>query len=231
MAGNERVTSVNPVVGECNDARLSDIRRRPIEEADVQRALRDAKAGPVEEGSVGAGRGTVAFGWKGGIGTSSRKLPVALGGYTLGVLVQSNFGGVLSIAGAPIGIELGQHLLRDELQQKGSVIIVVATDGPLSHRQLQRVGRRALLGIGRTGSPMAHGSGDFVVAFATNDGPPPTDASLTPLFQAAVEATEEAVYNSLFKATTVRSSLGTVEALPLDRVKKLLQRHALVPAP
>src|SRR5262249_29245232 len=151
--GNEDLKSFNPLVGECNDSQLSDIRRRPISEEDVLRALREARGGPVQQGSVGAGRGTGAFGWKGGIGTSSWKLSAKMGGWTLGVLVQTNYGGVLSIAGAPVGIELGQHLMRDEL---GSVMIVIATDAPLDHRQLSRVGRRALLGIGRTGSPMTH---------------------------------------------------------------------------
>lgn len=223
--GNEELKSFNPVVGECNDSRLSDIRRRPIDEADVLKALRDAKGGPVEEGSVGAGRGTVAFGWKGGIGTASRRLPPKLGGWTLGVLTQTNYGGVLTIAGAPVGIDLGQYLFKDDL---GSVMIVVATDAPLDHRQLGRVGRRALLGIGRTGSPMTHGSGDFVIAFSTHRGMPPPDEQLTPLFEASVEATEEAAIDSLFKATTVESKYGTVEALPLDRVRAILKKHGVI---
>jgi D-aminopeptidase len=226
QAGNEDLKSFNPVIGECNDSQLSDIRRRPISEDDVLRALRDAKGGPVQQGSVGAGRGTVAFGWKGGIGTSSRKLPAKMGGWTMGVLVQTNYSGILSIAGAPVGIELGQYLMRDDA---GSVIIVIATDAPLDHRQLSRVGRRALLGIGRTGSPMTHGSGDFVVAFVTRRETPAPDEKLTPLFEAAVEATEEAAIDSLFQATTVESKWATVEALPLERVRGALKKHGVLP--
>lgn len=226
LPGNEDLKSVNPVVGECNDSKLNDIRRRPISEDDVLQALRDARTGPVGEGSVGAGRGTVAFGWKGGIGTASRKLPQKLGGWTLGVLVQTNYGGILTVAGAPVGQALGKHLLKDEL---GSVMIVIATDAPLDHRQLSRVARRALLGVGRTGSPMTHGSGDFVIAFSTHRDAPSPDEQLTPLFQAAVEATEEAALNSLFKASTVESKLGTVEALPLDKVREVLRSHRVVP--
>ena len=198
---------------------------RPIAESDVLEALRAAKGGPVEEGSVGAGRGTVAFGWKGGIGTSSRRLTKKLGGWTLGALVQSNFGGILTIAGAPVGLELGRYFLEGET---GSIVVVIATDAPLDHRELERVGRRALLGVGRTGSPMTNGSGDFVIAFSTARGsaPLPNDA-LSPLFEATVEATEEAIYNSLFRATTVRSARRTVEALPLERVREILQRHGI----
>jgi len=150
LPGNEEVRSVNPLIAETNDGVLNDIRQRPISERDVLEALHAAKGGPVEEGSVGAGRGTVAFGWKGGIGTSSRRLSKKLGGWTLGVLVQSNFGGILTIAGAPVGLELGRYFLEGEA---GSIIIVIATDAPLDHRELERLGRRALLGVGRTGSP------------------------------------------------------------------------------
>ncbi|HYY51503.1 MAG TPA: P1 family peptidase [Myxococcales bacterium] len=223
LPGNEEVRSVNPLIAETNDGVLNDIRQRPIAASDVLDALRGAKAGPVEEGSVGAGRGTVAFGWKGGIGTSSRKLTKKLGGWMLGALVQSNFGGILTIAGAPVGLTLGKYFLEGET---GSIVIVIATDAPLDHRELERLGRRALLAVGRTGSPMTNGSGDFVVAFSTVRGAPPLpNDALSPLFEASVEATEEAIYNSLFRATTVRSAHGTVEALPLDRVRQILQRH------
>ena len=226
LPGNEEVRSVNPLIAETNDGVLNDIRQRPVSERDVLEALHTAKGGPVEEGSVGAGRGTVAFGWKGGIGTSSRRLNKKLGGWTLGVLVQSNFGGILTIAGAPVGLELGRYFLEGEA---GSIIVVIATDAPLDHRELERLGRRALLGVGRTGSPMTNGSGDFVVAFSTARGalPLPNDA-LSPLFEATVEATEEAIYNSLLRATTVRGARGTVEALPLERVRSILKRYGAV---
>jgi len=232
LPGNEDVRSVNPVVGETNDGYLSDIRARPITADDVRLAIANARAGPVEEGSVGAGRGTVAFGWKGGIGTASRRLPEALGGWTVGVLVQSNFGGILTIAGAPVGRELGRYYLDRELGDTGadgSVMIVVATDAPLDHRQLERLGRRAFLGVGRTGSPMTHGSGDFVIAFATIRRSPPADDRLSPLFEGVVEATEEAIYNSLLRATTVRGFRGTVEAIPLEATRASLIRHGVLP--
>ncbi|HEY0986663.1 MAG TPA: P1 family peptidase [Kofleriaceae bacterium] len=223
LPGNEDVRSVNPVVGETNDGFLNDIRRRPIGEADVLRAIREARPGPVDEGSVGAGRGTVAFGWKGGIGTASRRVD---SGATLGVLVQSNFGGTLTIAGAPIGRTLGTGTTRSG---GGSIMIVVATDAALDHRQLLRLGRRTLVGLGRTGSVMEHGSGDFVIAFTTSRQPAITDDDLNPLFQAAADATEEAIINSLLRAQTVRGARGTVEALPLDRVRRLLQDHRVLP--
>jgi D-aminopeptidase len=231
LPGNEDVRSVNPVIAETNDGVLNDIRQRPIREEDVLKAIRDAKAGSVDEGSVGAGRGTVAFGFKGGIGTSSRRLPSTLGSYTLGVLVQSNFGGVLIIAGAPVGQALGKFYLQSELKPAktdGSIIIVIATDAPLDHRLLERLARRALLGLGRTGSPMANGSGDFVIAFATGKAALLSNDSMSPLFQAAVEATEEAIYNSLFKATAVRGPGGTVEPLPLDKTREILKRHGIL---
>jgi len=231
LPGNEEVRSVNPVVAETNDGMLSDIRKRPVAHEDVLRAIREAHGGSVEEGSVGAGRGTVAFGFKGGIGTASRHLPANLGGYTLGVLVQSNFAGVLSIAGAPVGQSLGKHFLTRELAQSrgdGSIIIVVATDAPMDHRLLQRVGRRALLGLGRTGSPMTNGSGDFVIAFSTGKGSPISNENASPLFQACVEATEEAIYNSLFKATAVRGPSGTIEPLPLTKTREILKQHGLL---
>src|SRR5262245_36029907 len=231
LPGNEEVRSVNPLVAETNDGMLSDIRQRPIAREDVLRAIREARGGPVEEGSVGAGRGTVAFGFKGGIGTASRRLPANLGGYMLGVLVQTNFGGVLTIAGAPVGQSLGKHFLSRELAQSrvdGSIIIVVATDAPMDHRLLERLGRRALLGLGRTGSPMANGSGDFVIAFSIGKGAPISNESTSPLFQAAVEATEEAIYNSLFRATPVRGPSGTVEPLPLAKTRDILRQHGLL---
>jgi D-aminopeptidase len=226
LPGNEDVRSVNPVVGETNDGFLNDIRRRPIAEADVLRAIREARSGPVEEGSVGAGRGTVAFGWKGGIGTASRRLA---GGATVGVLVQTNFGGTLTIAGAPIGRALGAGTTSAR-SGGGSILIVVATDAAIDHRQLVRLGRRALVGLGRAGSVMEHGSGDFVIAFTTSRQPPIAEEGLNPLFQAAADATEEAIVNSLLRAQTVRGARGTAEALPLDRVRRLLRDYRVLPA-
>jgi D-aminopeptidase len=240
LIGNEGVRSINVVVGETNDGTLNHIRARPISERDVLRAIEEARPGPVEQGSVGAGRGTMAFGWKGGIGTSSRKLPDRLGGWTVGVLVQTNFGGILQIAGAPVGVELGRYYLRDELEPSGrdnpdgSIMIVVATDAPLEHRNLTRLGRRALAGLARTGSSMSNGSGDYVIAFSSvpitrlsSMARIPNDA-LSPLFQAVIEATEEAIYNSLFMATTVQGYRGTATALPLDSTLAILQRYGVV---
>jgi D-aminopeptidase len=237
LVGNESVRSINVVVGETNDGTLNDIRARPITERDVLRAIEEARPGPVEQGSVGAGRGTMAFGWKGGIGTSSRRLPDRLGGWTVGVLVQTNFGGILQIAGAPVGVELGRYYLRDEVEPSGrdspdgSIMMVVATDAPLEHRNLARLGRRALAGLARTGSSMSNGSGDYVIAFSSvpiarlsSMTRIPNDA-LSPLFQAVIEATEEAIYNSLFMATTVQGFRGTATALPLDSTLAILQRH------
>jgi len=221
LPGNEEVRSVNPVVGETNDGYLNDIRKRAIDEAYVLKAIAEAKPGPVEEGSVGAGRGTVALGWKGGIGTSSRRADA----YTVGLLVQTNFGGALTFAGVPIGQKLGTGTTSGG----GSIMIVVATDAPLDHRQLRRLAERTLLGLGRTGSVMSHGSGDFVIAFSTSRQPPLADDALTPLFQGAVEATEEAILNSLLRAQTVRGARGTVEALPLERTKRLLREHRVLP--
>ena len=226
LRGNEDIRSVNPVIGETNDGFLNDIRRRPITGADVLRAIRGARTGPVEEGSVGAGRGTVAFGWKGGIGTASRRLD---GGVTVGILVQSNFGGTLTIAGAPVGRALGAGTTQAR-PGGGSIMIVLATDAPVDHRQLVRLGRRTLVGLGRTGSVMEHGSGDFVIAFSTSHRPPIADDALNPLFQAAADATEEAIVNSLLRAQTVRGARGTARALPLDRVRRLLQDHRVMPA-
>jgi D-aminopeptidase len=224
LPGNEDVRSVNPVIGETNDGFLNDIRSRPVAEADVLRAIRDARPGPVDEGSVGAGRGTTALGWKGGIGTASRRLD---GSTTVGVLVQTNFGGTLTIAGAAIGRALGIGITGRP--PGGSIMIVVATDAALDHRQLERIARRALTGLARAGSAMTHGSGDFVIAFTTSHQPPAADDTLDPVFQAVADATEEAIINSLFRAQTVRGASGTAEALPLDRVKRLLQDHRVLP--
>jgi D-aminopeptidase len=251
MPGMENVRSINPVVGETNDGTLNAIRSRPITPADVHRALTSASDGPVAEGSVGAGAGTVAFQWKGGIGTSSRKLPETLGGWTVGVLVQTNFGGVLQVMGAPVGRELGQYAFRNDVQAErgdGSIMIVVATDAPLSDRNLERLAARAMMGLGRTGSSGSNGSGDYVIAFSTAaqvrrhipaPGAPTgaraapalrssseiSNDDISPLFQAVIESTEEAIYNSLFMATTVKSNGRTVEAIPLNRVRQILARY------
>jgi D-aminopeptidase len=236
--GNAEVRSVNAVVGETNDGFLNDIRSRPVTREHALAAIAAARDGPVAEGSVGAGTGTIAFGWKGGVGTSSRRLPPRLGGWTVGVLVQANYGGVLNVAGLPAGQALGQYYLRDELQSAsgdGSVIIVVATDAPLSDRNLERLARRAFLGIARTGSPITNGSGDYAVAFSTHPGVRRTAAArqalvpveelpneaVSPLFEAVVEATEEAVINALFAAEAMDGHRGRIEALPVDRVIQL----------
>ena len=249
LPGNENVQSINPLVAETNDGFLNDIRGRHIARDDVFNAVKSAKGGAVDEGSVGAGTGTVAFGWKGGIGTSSRKLPASLGGYTIGVLVQSNFGGVLSIDGVPIGVELGKYYLKDALGSAnpkseipnpkladGSIIIVIATDAPLDHRQLTRLASRSMSGLARTGSSMTNGSGDYSIAFSTTNRINSSDKvrnvqvlgndTMSPLFQAVIEATEEAIYNSMLRATTVTGKdKRTVEALPIDRVKELLKKY------
>ena len=250
LPGNEDVLSINPVVGETNDGYLSDIRGRHITPDDVFAAIKNAKGGPVEEGAVGAGTGTVAFGWKGGIGTSSRHLPANLGGYTIGVLVQTNFGGVLNVAGASVGQELGQYYLRNELQQAGtgkdkadgSCMIVVATDAPLDARNLKRLAARAILGLARTGSSASNGSGDYAIAFstapqvrihATNKAPTRnvevlTNDAMSPLFQAAIESTEEAIYNSMLKATTMTANGHTVESLPIEKTVAILKEHRVI---
>ncbi len=230
LPGNETVQSINPLVGETNDGFLNDIRSRPIGRDEVFAAIRNAKTDSVEEGAVGAGTGTVAFGFKGGIGSSSRKLPENLGGYTVGVLVQTNFGGVLTIAGAPVGQELGRYYLHDELDTaKGSVIVVVATDAPVDARNLKRLAARTMLGLGRTGAAGNNGSGDYAIAFATSHSPNPvTNDGMSPLFLAAIEATEEAVYNSLLRATTTTGHGHTVEALPIDKTLEILRRHGVV---
>lgn len=232
--GMERVRSINPVVGETNDGGLNDIRRQPVEPHHVREALRSASTGPVEEGSVGAGAGTVAFGWKGGVGTSSRALPAALGGHTVGVLVQANFGGVLTIGGAPVGQALGRYAFQNEMggSADGSIMIVVATDAPLDAHRLERLARRALVGLSRTGASMTNGSGDYVIAFSTrevgNDTEMVANDRLSPLFQAVAEATEEAIYNALFRAETVETRSGRVDALPLERVWPVLERHRVI---
>lgn len=248
--GMDDVRSINPVVGETNDGWLNDIRARPIAPEHVVHALESASDGPVDEGAVGAGTGTMAFGWKGGIGTSSRVLPASLGGYTTGVLVQSNFGGVLTINGAPVGRELGQYAFQRFLEARGadregadgdgSIMIVVATDAPLDARNLERLAARALAGLARTGASMTNGSGDYVIAFSTAasvrratgaDGATTRSVedlandAMSPLFQAVAEATEEAIYNSLFRAHTVRGTHGTAEALPLDRTLEILESY------
>jgi D-aminopeptidase len=250
LPGNEDVLSINPVVGETNDGYLNDIRGRHISPDDVFAAIKNAKSGPVEEGDVGAGTGTVAFGWKGGIGTASRRLPTNLGGYTIGVLVQTNFGGVLTIAGTPVGETLGQYYLRQELKQAGSgkdkadgsCMIVVATDAPMDARNLRRLAARAWLGVARTGSSGSNGSGDYAIAFSTapqvrvrgNDKALTRNTeimandAMSPLFQAVIEATEEAVYNSMFKATTMIGNGHTVEALPIERTVEILKAHRVI---
>ena len=237
--GNEQVRSVNAVVGETNDGYLNDIRGRHVTIADARRAIESARTGPVEEGAVGAGTGTVAFGFKGGIGTSSRRLPASLGGWMVGVLVQTNYGGVLTIAGVPVGVKLGRYDFREQIEARkadGSVVVIVATDAPLSDRNLKRLAERAFAGIARTGSGFSNGSGDYAVAFSTNAAvrrtPPrrsgaaaveevPNDR-MSPLFQAVAEATEEAALNSMFKAKAVDGDQGRIEALPLDRVLPML---------
>lgn len=239
LPGNENVRSINVVVGETNDGYLNDIRARPVGADNVEEALGSASSRAVEQGSVGAGRGTVAFGWKGGIGSSSRVLPQEVGGWTVGVLVQSNFGGVLSIVGVPVGEALGRYYMRRFVEDRGagedaadgSVMVVVATDAPLTHRNLERLARRALAGVARTGSAMTNGSGDYVIAFSTvmvrhlaEAGPVP-NSSMGPLFLAVIEATEEAIYNSLFTATEVSGYRGTVEALPVDSTLAIMRRY------
>jgi D-aminopeptidase len=241
LPGNEDVRSINPVVGETNDGTLNDGRARALGRGEVLAALRAAQGGPVAEGSVGAGTGTIAFGWKGGIGTASRRLPASLGGWTVGVLVQSNFGGVLQIAGVPVGQELGRHYLKDELAKDaadGSIMAVVATDAPVEARNLERMGARAMLGVARTGAAGTNGSGDYAIAFSTHPSLRVTHGStavrqvellpneaMSPLFLATIEATEEAVYNSLLRATTVTGNGKTVEALPIDRLREVLRTY------
>ena len=237
LPGNEDVRSANPVVGETNDGFLNNIRTRPITEADVLSAIRTAAEGPVAEGAVGAGRGTVAFGYKGGIGTSSRRLAAQFGGWTVGVLVQSNFGGDLTIAGVPVGRELSPGE-GGRGKGDGSIIMVVATDAPLDHLRLTRLAARALTGLARTGSSMSNGSGDYVIAFSTQAVRPSGRLAdtvavvrndwMSPLFQATADATEEAIYNSLLRAESVRGYRGTVRALPIDSTLTILKRHGAI---
>lgn len=249
-----KVQSLNVVVGETNDGGLNDIRARPVTAEAVRRALESASDGAVQEGSVGAGTGTVAFGWKGGIGTSSRKLPASLGGWTVGLLVQSNFGGVLQVSGAPVGRELDRYAFQKAVAMQagdrrgpaddrgdGSIIIVIATDAPLGDRNLRRVASRAMMGLGRTGSSASNGSGDYILAFSTAESvrrafdAPRLETSelaneqMSAVFQASVEAVEEAIYNSIFMATTVSGNGETVEAIPLDRVRAILEQHGIAP--
>src|SRR5213080_3643127 len=255
LPGNEDVQSINPLVGETNDGYLNDIRGRYVGREEVFAAIRNAHAGSAEEGAIGAGTGTVAFGFKGGIGTASRKLPQTLGGYTIGVLVQTNFGGILAINGAPVGRELGQYYLKEQLSSgpknttsmelsnaaDGSVIIVIATDAPIDHRNLQRLAARSMMGLARTGAAGSNGSGDYAIAFSTapelriraaansrrvkNNVTLLSNDAMSPLFLAVIEATEEAIYNSLFRATNVTGRGHTVEALPVDRTLEILRRH------
>jgi D-aminopeptidase len=238
--GNEEVRSVNAVVGETNDGYLNDIRARVLKKDHFIEAIESAKSGPVDEGAVGAGTGTVAFGFKGGIGSSSRKLPQGLGGFTVGVLVQSNFGGVLKIDGVRVGEALGQHYLKEELANDtsadGSIMIVVATDAPLSDRNLSRLAKRAIAGLARTGASMTNGSGDYVIAFSTAESvrrggglsmqttTELANDAMSPLFQAVAEGTEEAIYNSLLQAEDVTGHRGAVKALPVEKVRALLQQ-------
>ncbi len=259
--GMENVRSLNAVVGETNDGGLNNIRSRPIKNEHVRQALTTAQSGPVEEGSVGAGKGTRAFGWKGGIGTSSRVLPESLGGFTTGVLVQSNFGGILTINGAPVGQEMGRYSFKENLglsknppikdsdmsgwdsadEGQGSIMIVLATDAPLSPLKLERLARRAIMGLARTGSFAGNGSGDYVIAFSTaNEVRRPQNHSvlqlkeisndqMSALFQSAVESTEEAIYNSILKATTVSGMGRTADAIDLNILAEILRRFNVTP--
>lgn len=254
--GNEAVRSVNALVGETNDGGLNDIRGHHVTREHVLEAVRSAATGPVAEGGVGAGTGCEAFGWKGGIGTASRRLPARLGGHTLGVLVQANYGGVLTIAGAPVGLELDRHPFRrprgasstppeeprDAQPADGSCLIVVATDAPLDARDLKRLAARAVFALARTGSSFSNGSGDYAIAFSTAEPlrvahgqegasarPTLATESLNPLFQAVLETTEEAVYNALLMARTTTGHNGrTVEALPIDRLRSILEKHTAI---
>ncbi|MAG34306.1 MAG: aminopeptidase [Deltaproteobacteria bacterium] len=238
LPGNERIRSVNAVVGETNDGYLHDIRNAHIRPEHVLAALAASSSGPVAQGTVGAGTGTSCFGWKGGIGTSSRTLPPRLGGSTVGVLVQANFGGLLTIAGIPVGRELSAlpYGLPTPESTDGSCMIVIATDASLDARQLERLARRAFLGLARVGSWVSNGSGDYAIAFTSAEsmrngrGRPLPDSRLSPLFLAVVEATEEAVLNALFLATRVEGHRGAREALPVDTVMTILRRHRIVPA-
>ncbi len=243
LDGNEKVSSVNPVVGETNDSYLNDIRGRHVSKTEVFQAITNAKDGPVEEGSVGAGTGTICFGFKGGIGTSSRILPQNLGGYSVGVLVQTNFGGILEINGAPVGRELNKYSFSNKIiyaDGDGSCMIVVATDAPLTSRNLKRLAKRAYLAFSKTGAFSSNGSGDYIIAFSNNktnliaqnekNNVKKIDSlnndQLSPLFLAVVEATQEAIYNSLFKATTIKGRDGhKIEAIPIDKVVDICNKY------
>jgi len=241
LSGNETVGSVNPVVGETNDGYLNDIQGRHVKKEHVIKAINKAATGPVEEGCVGAGTGTTCYGWKGGIGTASRKLPDSRGGYTVGVLVQTNHGGVFQINGYPVGVNLGRYSYKKDVEEssEGSCMVVVATDAPLDSRNLKRLAKRAMLGIARTGGYFGNGSGDFGIAFSTAEGVRIPyrirsdtraveiliNSRMSPLFLAAAEASEEAILNSLFKATTMEGKDGRKqEALPLDKVKAIMDK-------
>lgn len=242
LPGNERVSSVNAVVGETNDGYLNDIRGRHVQEEHILSAIKNANSNTLEEGSIGAGTGTVCFGFKGGIGTASRKLPAKLGGYTVGVMVQSNFGGVLSIDGIPVGEHLQKFSFRNELLNNvdGSCMMVLATDAPLDHRNLMRLAKRAMLGLGKTGGIASNGSGDYVIAFSTaaENQIPHQPATTTQtylnlhndhtsqLFMAAIEATEEAIINSLWMASTTTGIRGNkAERLPVEKILPLLRKE------
>lgn len=240
QSGNEKVYSVNAIVGETNDGSLNDIRGMHVTQKNVLDAIQSAQTGPIQEGNVGAGTGTSCFGWKGGIGTASRKLPSSMGGYTIGVLVQTNYGGVLQINGAPVGKELQQFSFRNKLLNNvdGSCMVVIATDAPLTDRNLKRLAKRAFLGLGKTGGIASNGSGEYFIAFSTNDSvrvpfdspivltqPELQNDYMSPLFMAAIEATEEAVINSLFAAKTTKGFLETIPALPLEKVVPILKKY------
>lgn len=243
--GNEDVRSVNAVVGETNDGGLNDIRGMHVKREHVLAAIQNAQAGPVAEGSVGAGTGTICFGWKGGIGTSSRLAPARYGAYTVGVLVQTNFGGILTMGGAPVGRALGRYPFASAASPStgdGSCMIVVATDAPLTANELRRLAARAIFALARTGSSYSNGSGEYAIAFSTASSVRikaganqptsftalPSDA-MSPLFEMVLEATEEAVYNSLLQATTIQSKIGKAEAIPVDRVRQILSKYAVAP--
>ncbi|WP_342086749.1 DmpA family aminopeptidase [Dyadobacter sp. OTU695] len=241
--GNENVRSVNPVIGETNDGFLNDIRGRHVRKDHVLNALAQAENGPVAEGNVGAGTGTVCFGWKGGIGTASRKLPEKLGNYTVGVLVQTNFGGVLKVNGVPVGQELGKYAFKESLDKSsdGSCMMVLATDAPLDARNLKRLAKRVMLGMAQTGGIAANGSGDYVIAFSTankvlHETAEPVFSSaflhndyVSPLFMAAMEATEEAIINSLFMAKTSEGTQGhKVEELPKEKVLEIMRKYGRI---
>ncbi len=242
--GNENVRSVNPVIGETNDGRLNDIRGRHVQKKDVIQAIKKARSGAVEEGNTGAGTGTICFGWKGGIGTASRKLPKSSGGYTVGVLIQSNFGGVLQVDGVPVGEELDQYYMKGRLNDNpdGSIMVVVATDAPLEARNLKRLAKRAMLGIAKAGGIASNGSGDYIIAFSTNEEirvpyrasepvlnkPALHNDHMSPLFMAVIEATEEAIINSLFAADTASGNGYTIDELPVEKVIELMKKYGRI---